>query len=50
MFAFATDIWRITRSRTLRTAIFPPALHLAGAVGMSTFFGFNRGHGEFPFS
>jgi hypothetical protein len=50
MFALAIDIWRVARSLTLRTAIFFPVLHLARAVGMSTFFAFNRGHGEFPFS
>jgi hypothetical protein len=50
MFAFAIDIWRVARSLTLRTAIFFPALHLARAVGMSTFLGFTGGHGEFPFS
>jgi hypothetical protein len=50
MFALAIDIWRVARSLTLRTAIFSPALHLARAVGMSTFFGFKGGHGEFPFS
>jgi hypothetical protein len=50
MFAFAIDIWRVGRSLTLRTEIFFPALRLARAVGMSTFFGFKGGHGEFPFS
>jgi hypothetical protein len=50
MFAFAIDIWRVARSLTLRTAIFPPVLRLARAVGMRTFFGFKDGHDEFPFS
>jgi len=50
MFAFAIDIWRVASSLTLRTAIFSPALHLARAIGMSAFFAFKGGHGEFPFS
>jgi hypothetical protein len=49
MFAFAIDIWPVARSLTLRAAIFSPALHLARAVGMSTFFSFKGGHGEFSF-
>ena len=47
MFAFAIDIWRVARSLTLGTAIFSPALHLARAVGMSTFLGSKGGHVEF---
>jgi hypothetical protein len=50
MFAFAIDVWRVARSLTLCTAIFFSALHLARAVGMSTFFAFKGGHDEFPFS
>jgi hypothetical protein len=50
MSALAIDICHIARSLTLRTAIFLAALHLARAVGMSTFLGFSGGHREFPFT